>query len=124
MKALLIDDNAEIPSMKIGEFPTPEPGKHELLVKIEATALNRADLMQKEGKYPPPEGASPILGLEMAGTVEETGEGVTSHKKGDRVFGLLSGGGYAEYCTIHENLAMPVPDLFPSRKQRRYPKCF
>jgi tumor protein p53-inducible protein 3 len=124
MKALLIDDNAETPSMKIGEFPTPEPGKNELFVKIEATALNRADLLQKAGKYPPPKGASPILGLEMAGTVEATGEGVTAYKKGDRVFGLLPGGGYASYCTIHEALTMPVPFHFSFEEATALPEVF
>ncbi len=124
MKALLIDNNAEAPSMKIGEFPTPEPGNNELLVKIEATALNRADLLQKAGKYPPPKDASPLLGLEMAGTVEAAGEGVTAYKKGDRVFGLLPGGGYASHCTIHEGLAMPVPDLFSFEEAAAIPEVF
>ncbi len=124
MKALLIDDNAETPSMKIGEFPTPEPGKNELFVKIEATALNRADLLQKMGKYPPPKDASPILGLEMAGTVESIGEGVTAYKKGDRVFGLLPGGGYASYCTIHEALAIPVPFHFSFEEAAALPEVF
>ncbi len=110
MKALLVESSTDQPKMVIGEHPKPKPAAGELLVKIEATALNRADLMQKAGKYPPPEGASPILGLEMAGTVEEVGEGVTLFEPGDPVFGLLPGGGYAEYCTIHEELAMPVPE--------------
>ncbi|MEX0660773.1 MAG: NAD(P)H-quinone oxidoreductase [Balneolaceae bacterium] len=110
MKALLVDSSADQPKMVLGDHPSPKPAAGELLVKIEATALNRADLLQKAGKYPPPEGTSPILGLEMAGTVEEVGEGVTLFEKGDAVFGLLPGGGYAEYCTIHEELAMPVPE--------------
>lgn len=110
MKALLVDSSIDQPKMVVGEHPKPKPSVGELLVKIEATALNRADLLQKAGKYPPPEGASPILGLEMAGTVEEVGEGVTFFEAGDPVFGLLPGGGYAEYCTIHEELAMPVPE--------------
>lgn len=110
MKALLVDSSTDQPKMVVGEHPKPKPSAGELLVKIEATALNRADLLQKAGKYPQPEGASPILGLEMAGTVEEVGEGVTFFEAGDPVFGLLPGGGYAEYCTIHEELAMPVPE--------------
>lgn len=110
MKALIVDSSADQPKMVMGDHPKPKPASEELLVKIEATALNRADLMQKAGKYPPPEGASPILGLEMAGTVEEVGEGVTLFEPGDPVFGLLPGGGYAEYCTLHEELAMPVPE--------------
>lgn len=85
MKALLVDSSIDQPKMVVGEHPKPKPSVGELLVKIEATALNRADLLQKAGKYPPPEGASPILGLEMAGTVEEVGEGVTFFEAGDPV---------------------------------------
>lgn len=108
----------------MGEFEDPKPGDHELLVKIEATALNRADLMQKAGKYPPPEGESPLLGLEMAGVVAETGSKVTNHKPGDRVYGLLGGGGYAEYCTIHEELAMEIPDNFSYEEAAAVPEVF
>jgi len=124
MKALLIDESPDKPVMKPGEHPTPEPGEKELLVKIRATALNRADLMQKAGKYPPPKGASPIIGLEMAGIVEEVGNGVTSFQKGDRVCGLLSGGGYAEYCTIHEELAIPISDDVSFEEAAAIPEVF
>ena len=110
MKALLVDNSSDWPKMTLGDHPTPEPDAGELLVKIEATALNRADLLQKTGNYPPPKGASPILGLEMSGVVESVGDGVSRFKKGDEVFGLLPGGGYAEYCTIHEEMAIPLPD--------------
>lgn len=124
MKALLIDEDSGQPVMKVGEFPDPDPKPHEILVKIEATALNRADLLQKEGKYPVPEGASPILGLEMAGVVEEIGTEVTEFKEGDRVFGLLSGGGYAEYSTIHENMAMAIPDELSFEEAAGTPEVF
>ncbi|TVR17965.1 MAG: NAD(P)H-quinone oxidoreductase [Balneolaceae bacterium] len=110
MKALLVDDSTEIPVMTLGEFQKPEPAHHELLVKVEATALNRADLMQKAGKYPPPKGVTPILGLEMAGIVEKAGKDVEGFQKGDHVFGLLPGGGYAEYCTIHAGHAMKMTE--------------
>ena len=124
MKALLIDEDSDQPVMKVGEFPDPNPETHEILVKVESTALNRADLLQKAGKYPVPEGASPILGLEMAGFVEEVGSKVKQYKKGDPVFGLLSGGGYAEYCTIHENMAMPVPDELSFEEAAGIPEVF
>lgn len=124
MKALLIDKDADQPVMKAGEFPDPDPQPGELLVKIEATALNRADLLQKTGNYPVPEGASPILGLEMAGTVEETGSEVTEFKAGDRVFGLLSGGGYAEYCSIHRNMAMRIPEELSFEEAAGIPEVF
>ena len=124
MKALLVDTRSENPVMRMDEANRPDPGENELLVKIKATALNRADLMQKEGKYPPPKGASPILGLEMAGVVENTGRGVSLYKKGDHVFGLLSGGGYAEYCTIHEKLAMPLPDGLSFEEAAAIPEVY
>ncbi len=95
--------------MQLGEWPNPEPGDREILVKIAATAVNRADIQQRMGKYPPPEGASPLLGLEMAGTVAGTGPGAGRWKEGDTVCGLLPGGGYAEYAVIHEDLALPIP---------------
>lgn len=124
MKALIIDQKNTKPVMVMGEYPTPEAGNGELLVKIKATALNRADLMQKHGKYPPPKGASPILGLEMAGEVELVGEGVEKFKPGDRVYGLLSGGGYAEYCTIHQELAMKIPEQFSYEEAAAIPEVF
>jgi putative PIG3 family NAD(P)H quinone oxidoreductase len=93
----------------IGEFPTPEPSEYQIRIRVKATALNRADLLQREGKYPPPAGESPILGLEIAGEVEKLGSKVQKWKIGDRVCGLLAGGGYAEYAVIHEDLAMPIP---------------
>ncbi|MEX0906083.1 MAG: NAD(P)H-quinone oxidoreductase [Balneolaceae bacterium] len=124
MKVLLINSSSTPPKMIPGEHPKPEPAPHELLVKIEATALNRADLLQKAGKYPVPKGASPILGLEMAGIVEAAGEGVERYEPGDAVFGLLSGGGYAEYCTIHEQMAMPVPESLSFEEAAAIPEVF
>ncbi|BFH66385.1 hypothetical protein J27TS7_12320 [Paenibacillus dendritiformis] len=91
------------------EVEVPHWGEGVLLVRVHATALNRADLLQKRGKYPVPEGASPVLGLEMAGTVEAVGPGVTGWKEGDRVAALLPGGGYAQYAVIPADMAMPVP---------------
>lgn len=124
MKALVVDDSGKKPKMVAGEYPAPVPDDYELLVKIEATALNRADLLQKSGKYPPPEGTSPILGLEMAGIVVETGHEVTRFETGDQVFGLLPGGGYAEYCTIHERMAMYTPEDFSFEEAAAMPEAF
>src|SRR5699024_2026986 len=92
--------------------------------KIEATAVNRADLHQRAGKYPPPAGTSDILGLEMAGIVEKTGDRVTWWKPGDFVFALLPGGGYAEYCTIHEKMAMPIPESISFKEAAAIPETF
>lgn len=124
MKALLVEEKNGKPVMVSGETRKPEPSENELLVKIEATALNRADLLQKSGKYPPPKGASEILGLEMAGRVEECGVGVNGYNTGDRVFGLLPGGGYAEYCVIQESMAMPVPESFSYEEAAAIPEVF
>ncbi|MDZ7681492.1 MAG: alcohol dehydrogenase catalytic domain-containing protein [Fodinibius sp.] len=97
---------------------------NQVLVKIKATALNRADLLQRTGNYDPPEGASSIMGLEMAGVVEEVGSEVTTWQPGDRVFGLLAGGGYAQYCTIHEAMAMPIPDHISFEEAGAIPETF
>ncbi|MDZ7771418.1 MAG: NAD(P)H-quinone oxidoreductase [Balneolaceae bacterium] len=124
MKAIHVVNPGKKARLKIGETKRPSPGPNQLLVKVEATALNRADLHQKGGKYPPPEGASEILGLEMAGIVEETGEQVTRLKPGDFVFGLLPGGGYAEFCVIHERLAMPLPESLSFVQAAAIPETF
>ncbi len=124
MKALLIEEKNGKPVMVAGDTHRPTPSENELLVKIEATALNRADLLQKTGRYPPPKGASEILGLEMAGQVVGSGRSVQNFSDGDRVFGLLSGGGYAEYCVIPENMAMPVPELFSYEEAAAIPEVF
>lgn len=124
MKALLVEEKDGTPVMSAGKAEKPEPAENELLVKIEATALNRADLLQKSGKYPPPKGASEILGLEMAGIVVECGKSVKSFEAGDRAFGLLPGGGYAEYCVIPEGMAMAVPESFSYEEAAALPEVF
>lgn len=110
--------------MVMGEQPTPSPGPGELLVKVKATALNRADLLQKSGNYPPPAGESTILGLDMAGVVEQVGSDVTRFRPGDPVFGLLPGGGYAEYCTIPEELSLPIPRGWSFEEAAALPEVF
>jgi NADPH2:quinone reductase len=93
------------------ERPVPSPGEGEILVKVAAAGVNRPDVMQRKGLYPPPPGASDIPGLEIAGEVAALGAGVTRWKIGDRVMALVSGGGYAEYCVAHASHAMPVDRL-------------
>jgi putative PIG3 family NAD(P)H quinone oxidoreductase len=110
--------------MTIGEVSTPEPGPDEVLVKVHATALNRADTFQRQGHYPPPEGASDILGLEMSGTVAETGSEVLDWHKGDRVFALLDGGGYAEHTVVHKDRLMAVPPGLSMREAAAVPEVF
>lgn len=92
------------------EVMKPDPGEGEILVKVSASALNRADLLQRRGKYPPPKGASDILGLEAAGSVAGLGPGCSGQWRiGDAVMALLSGGGQAQYVTVPEGLLMPIP---------------
>lgn len=124
MKAILVPTPGDINQLTFGEYPTPEPGAHEILIKVAATALNRADLLQREGKYPPPPGASPILGLEISGTVEQIGSQVSHWKPGDRVCALLPGGGYAEYVTVHEHLALGVPANISLSQAAAIPEVF
>ena len=124
MQAVLVDAPGGPEHLRLGEHPRPIPAAGELLVRVRATALNRADLMQREGKYPPPEGATPILGLEMAGTVEAVGADVPAWKEGDRVCALLDGGGYAECVAIPHPMAMPVPDGLSLEEAAAIPEVF
>lgn len=124
MRAVIVTEEGAPEHMTIGEVPAPEPGPDEVLVKVHATALNRADTFQRQGHYPPPEGASDILGLEMAGTVAETGTGVLDWHENDRVFALLDGGGYAEYTVVHKDRLMAVPPGMSMREAAAVPEVF
>ena len=109
MKAILINDDR---SLRWDNVPDPVCGFDDCLIKIEAAALNRADLMQREGNYPPPAGCPEWMGLEVAGEIIEMGEGArerSSYKVGDKVCALLGGGGYAEYVNVKYDMCMPVP---------------
>lgn len=96
--------------LRLAERPRPEPAPGEALIRVRAAGVNRPDLLQLEGRYPPPPGASDILGLECAGEIEATGADVTRWRKGDSVCALLTGGGYAQYATAPEGQCLPVPD--------------
>ncbi|PEL13276.1 NAD(P)H-quinone oxidoreductase [Bacillus sp. AFS017336] len=121
MKAVQID---EAKQLFIDDYPMPALGENELLVKVHATAINRADLLQKHGKYAVPPGASPILGLEMSGIVEQIGPNVTNWNIGDRVCGLLPGGGYAQYVSIPADLVIPIPDHLSFEDAAAIPEVF
>lgn len=124
MKAILVKEPGGPEQLYIGEHEEPLPMPYELLVRVHATALNRADTLQRQGKYPPPKGASKLLGLEIAGEVVEAGLSCTRFKKGDKVFGLLPGGGYAEYAVIHEDMALPVPENLTMEEAAALPEVF
>jgi NADPH2:quinone reductase len=89
--------------------PVPAPGSNEILIKVAVAGVNRPDVAQRSGSYPPPPGASDLPGLEVAGEVVALGEGASKYKPGDRVMSLVSGGGYAQYCVAHESIAMTIP---------------
>ena len=110
MRAVLVEEPGGPEALRVVDVPDPRPAPGEVVMRVAATAVNRADLMQREGHYPPPPGASDILGLEAAGTIAELGEGVDGWAPGDRAMALLAGGGYAERVAIPVGQLMPVPD--------------
>lgn len=124
MKAitLLRYGNADV--LQLSEVSKPTPSAQQLLIKVHATALNRADILQRQGKYPPPPGESEILGLEIAGEVVCLGSEVTGFKQGQRVFGLVGGGGYAEFCLLDHQMAMLVPQHWSYAQAAAVPEVF
>ena len=124
MKAVLIKEAGAPENLYLGEWETPQPKPHEVLVQVKATALNRADTMQRKGMYPPPPDASPILGLEIAGIITAIGTEVTQWKIGDKVCGLNAGGGYAEYAVIPASQALPIPSNLSFEEAAGIPEVF
>ncbi len=110
MKAVLMDGFGGLEVLKVGEIDKPAPKAGEVLVKVVATSINRPDLVQRAGKYPPPPGDSEILGLEVSGTIAKLGHGVEGWQVGDRVITLVGGGGYAEYAVAYASHLMHIPD--------------
>jgi putative PIG3 family NAD(P)H quinone oxidoreductase len=110
MKAIILDGFGGREVLKIGETKTPFPAKGQVRVKVAATSVNRADIIQREGHYPPPRDESEILGLEVTGVIDKVGEGVVAWKSGDRVMGLVAGGGYAQYALAYPDHLLSVPD--------------
>ena len=104
--------------------PLPRPGSGEILVKVAAAGVNRPDISQREGRYPPPPGASDLPGLEIAGEVVGLGAGVTAWTLGDQVCALAHGGGYADYCVVHESHALPVPKGLSMVEAAALPETF
>ena len=110
MRAVLVDEPGDETHLRVGEAPSPELGPGDLRIRVAATAVNRADLLQRQGLYPPPPGASELLGLECAGEVAEVGSAVSGWSPGDRVMALLAGGGYAEEAVVDAGSCLPVPE--------------
>lgn len=111
-------------AMTIARGPVPELKPGHLLLRVEAAGINRPDVMQRQGKYPPPEGASPIMGLEVAGEVVAIGEGVEGFALGDKVTALANGGGYAEYCAVPASQALPWPKTYDATRAAALPETF
>lgn len=124
MKAILVNDDR---SLRWDNVPDPVCGEEDCMVKIEAAALNRADLMQREGDYPPPPGCPEWMGLEIAGTITEVGKAAaqkSNWKVGDKVCALLGGGGYAQYVNVKYDMLMPVPDHCTMVEAAAMPEAF
>ncbi|EXB51810.1 Quinone oxidoreductase PIG3 [Morus notabilis] len=109
MKAIVITSPGGPEVLQLQEVEDPQLNDDEVLIKVEATALNRADTLQRKGSYPPPKGASPYLGLECSGTIQAVGKNVSRWNVGDQVCALLSGGGYAEKVAVSAGQVLPVP---------------
>ena len=123
MRAVQLHKFGSADELFIGDVALPKRKAGEVLVKVRASALNRADLLQRQGKYPPPEGESDILGLEMAGEVVESDTN-SRWQQGDSVMGLLAGGGQAEYVTVPDELLMPIPEKLNFIEAAAIPEVF
>ncbi len=110
MRAVTVSEPGGPEVLTLAEVPDPEPGPGELVIDVAATAVNRADLLQRQGRYPPPPGASDVIGLECSGTVSAVGPDVEHWQVGDEVCALLAGGGYATRVCVPAGQVMPVPD--------------
>ncbi|MBM4246258.1 MAG: NAD(P)H-quinone oxidoreductase [Deltaproteobacteria bacterium] len=126
MQAIVIHEPGDENVMKIGEVPDPVAGPEDVTIRVHASAVNRADLLQRRGFYPPPPGASEILGLECAGVVEAVGGAVPVGRfaRGERVMALLAGGGYAERVAVHHGSVMRVPDALDLVAAGGFPEVY
>ncbi len=124
MRAITITQPGGPEVLQLSERPRPHPTAGEVLVKVAAAGVNRPDIAQRKGVYAPPPGASDIPGLEIAGAITQLGEDVTRWKIGDQVCGLVTGGGYAEYCTIPEGQCLPIPQVSSLIEAASLPETF
>jgi putative PIG3 family NAD(P)H quinone oxidoreductase len=124
MKAIVASAPGGPEKLELAEIADLTPAEGEIAIDVKATALNRADLLQRRGVYPPPPGASSVLGLECAGVVSALGPGVSRARVGERVMALLAGGGYAERVVVHERLALPIPERLSFDEAAAVPEAF
>ncbi len=124
MTAIAITEPGGPMVLKPERRAVPRPGPGEILIRVRAAGVNRPDVLQRQGAYPPPPGASDLPGLEAAGEVAAVGEGVRRWRVGDRVTALTPGGGYAEFCLVHETNALPIPHGFTFTEAAAVPETF
>lgn len=124
MRVVEIAEPGPPEGLRLTTRPMPAPAAGEVLVKVAAAGVNRADVMQRRGNYPPPPGASDIPGLELSGTVAAAGEGVSDPAVGDEVCAIVSGGGYAEYCLVPAPQCLPIPDPVPLASAAALPEAY
>ena len=123
MRSILLKEYGNTDVMYLGESELPQLKPNEILVKVEAFAINRADILQRKGKYPSPEGASPLMGLEVAGVVYDA-NGSKRYQQGDRICGLVPGGGYAEYTAVDEEMLIPISNEMTFEEAAAIPEVF
>ena len=124
MKAIVISQPGKPDVLRVQDYPNPEYGPDEVLIEVKASGLNRADLLQREGHYPPPAGVpADIPGMEVAGTVVACGNAVTGWKPGDAVCALIAGGGYAQYVKAREGQCLPIPANFTFAEAASLPEA-
>jgi len=124
MRAIEVQGKGKEATLVLGAAPDPVPGPNEVLIEVAATAVNRADLMQRRGLYPAPPGASPIIGLECAGVIAACGSKVSGFARGDRVMALLAGGGYAELACADAGSVMHVPAHLDLTQAAAFPETY
>lgn len=124
MKAVVFDSYGDESVLRLGEVPRPSPGPGEVLIRVRCAGVNRADLMQRAGVYPPPPGASEILGMECSGEIDALGPDVSAFRAGERVMALLQGGGYAEYAVVAAGSVMRMPAALGFEEAAAFPEVF
>src|SRR5438309_6376489 len=124
MRAVTMTGAGDVDVLRWSEAPEPVAGAGEVVIDVAASAVNRADTLQRQGFYPPPPGASEIIGLECAGEEEAVGSAVTGWKVGDRAMALLPGGGYAEKAAAHHGSAIKIPASLSFEEAAGFPEVF